>query len=168
MAGNWFSSHAKQQALRAVAQITAPIEAERDRAYRERAHLVAHFASLYPSHIGHADPDAPDWAVVTIETPTGQMSWHVAPADMDLFRHIQASDYNWRPWDGHTTDEKYERLQRLAATGGRPVHPDGTPYQCHEITDEGWEHCDCCGHWSKDWTPETPHQCPVPIRAARG
>ena len=40
-----------------------------DATYRERAHLVAHLAALHPSHIGHTDPAAPDWAVVTIETP---------------------------------------------------------------------------------------------------
>jgi hypothetical protein len=30
---------------------------------------------------------------------------------MDLFRHIHRSEIN--TWDGHSTDEKYERLRRL-------------------------------------------------------
>jgi hypothetical protein len=87
------------------------VEAERDGAYRERAHLVAHLASLYPSHIGLTDPNAPDWAVVTVETPTGQMTWHIAATDLGLFEHVERS---LDPvWDGHTTEQKYERLRQL-------------------------------------------------------
>lgn len=84
-------------------------------AYRERAHLVAHLAALHPSHIGHTDPSAPEWAVVIVETPAGQLSWHVAPDDMDLFAHVQQTNRICRGWDGHTTEEKYERLRRLTA-----------------------------------------------------
>lgn len=82
-----------------------------DGVYRERAHLVAHLATIYPSTIGYHDPTEPDWAVVIVDTPSGQMSWHVAPDDMDLFRHVHRSEIN--TWDGHSTDEKYERLRRL-------------------------------------------------------
>lgn len=79
-----------------------------DPVYRERAHLVAHLAALYPATIGYHDPNEPDWAVVIIDLPTGQVSWHVAPADMDLFETVRRSEIN--TWDGHTTDEKYARL----------------------------------------------------------
>lgn len=82
-----------------------------DAVYRERAHLVAHLATVYPSTIGPHDPNWPEWSVVIIDTPTGQMSWHVAPTDLDLFRHVATSTIN--TWDGHTTEEKYERLRRL-------------------------------------------------------
>ncbi|TXS78664.1 hypothetical protein [Streptomyces sp. sk2.1] len=81
-----------------------------DATYRERAHLVAHLAALHPSHIGHTDPAAPDWAVVTIETPAGQMTWHIAERDMDLFTHVQPTNRICRGWDGHTTAEKYQRM----------------------------------------------------------
>jgi hypothetical protein len=84
-----------------------------DATYRERAHLVAHLAALHPSHIGHTDPAAPDWAVVTIETPAGQMTWHIAERDMDLFAHVQPTNRICRGWDGHTTDEKYQRMRDL-------------------------------------------------------
>lgn len=87
--------------------------AERDAAYRERAQLVAHLASLYPSQIAYTDPEAPDWAVVTVESPTGQMSWHVAPRDMDLFEHVERQNGLVLPWDGHSTEQKYERLWQL-------------------------------------------------------
>jgi FtsP/CotA-like multicopper oxidase with cupredoxin domain len=89
-----------------------------DSVYRERAHLVAHLAALYPSVIGYNDPNEPDWAVVFVKTPEGQLSWHVAPDDMDLFTHVAFGNLISRQvvtWDGHTTEEKYARLDRLTA-----------------------------------------------------
>lgn len=77
--------------------------------YRERAHLVALLAADYPSTIGYHDPAEPDWAVVAVDLPAGQASWHIAPSDMDLFEHVRRSDIN--TWDGHTTDEKYRRVR---------------------------------------------------------
>lgn len=82
-----------------------------DSVYRERAYLVAYLASIHPSTIGYHDPAEPDWAVVIIDLPTGQASWHVAPDDMDLFGHVAISSVN--TWDGHSTEVKYERLRKL-------------------------------------------------------
>lgn len=84
-----------------------------DSVYRERAHLVAHLAAIYPSVIGYNDPSEPDWAVVYVKSPEGQLSWHVSPDDMDLFGHVQRGDVI--TWDGHSTEEKYARLDRLTA-----------------------------------------------------
>lgn len=86
-----------------------------DAVYRERAELVAHLAATYPSHIGFSDADEPMWAVVVVETPTGQMSWHVAPGDRELFRHVRDTTPEDTPWDGHSNDEKYSRLRQLTA-----------------------------------------------------
>ena len=85
--------------------------------YRERHHLIAHVAALYPSvMVLNADPAEPDWPVLYITLPTGQVSWHIAPADMDLFRHVPVGAARW---DGHDVTEKYRRLdehtQRLTA-----------------------------------------------------
>lgn len=93
-------------------------------AYRERAQLVALLAALYPSHIGYNDPNEPEWAVVTIEVATGQLTWHVAPDDMPLFSHVQRTTRICRGWDGHTTEEKYERIRGLIAEieDGRERH----------------------------------------------
>ena len=88
-----------------------------DSVYRERARLVAHLATIYPSTIGYTDPSEPDWAVVYVNGPEGQMGWHVAPDDMDLFGHVQRDDT--ATWDGHATDEKYERLRRLTEGASR-------------------------------------------------
>jgi hypothetical protein len=41
---------------------------------------------------------------------SGQMSWHVAQADIELFGHLRIGNAEW---DGHTTEQKYERLAEL-------------------------------------------------------
>jgi hypothetical protein len=86
-----------------------------DDVYRERARLVANLAARYPSHMGFTDPSEPDWAVVVIQTPEGQMSWHVATGDRELFRHVRRTRPTDKPWDGHTTEQKYTRLAQLTA-----------------------------------------------------
>lgn len=43
------------------------------------------------------DPAEPEWPVIYIELPTGQVSWH-------LPQHPVA-------WDGHDTEEKYRRCR---------------------------------------------------------
>lgn len=47
------------------------------------------------------DPAEPEWPVMYFELPTGQVSWH-------LPQHP-------KPWDGHTTDEKYARVEAFRA-----------------------------------------------------
>lgn len=89
---------------------------ELDSVYRERNQIAAGLAHLVMvaggnAWIGH-DPSEPDWPVLFIELPTGQVSWHFAPTDVDLLEGIPTSE---RPWDGHTTEEKYQRLQALRA-----------------------------------------------------
>ncbi len=93
-----------------------------DPVYRERAHLVAHLAAVYRSALVYgADPEYPDWPIVFIHTGAGQLSWHISPEDEDLFGHVEVSVHPnepaWARWDGHSTDEKYERLQGLNKKG---------------------------------------------------
>lgn len=99
--------------------------------YRERAHLVAYLAAVYPSHVGYTDGRELDWVVATIRTPTGQMCWHISPDDMDLFDRVPWVSPTWAMrWDGHTTEEKYQRLRELTeqrAAGAlwrRKLHPE--------------------------------------------
>lgn len=85
--------------------------------YRERHHVVAHLAAIYPSvMVLNADPDEPDWPVLFIDLPTGQVSWHINPADMDLFRHVPIGTAEW---DGHDVIEKYRRLDEHTANLAR-------------------------------------------------
>lgn len=97
-----------------------------DGVYRERNRLVAMLARYAnSSHSGWArwfssigrhqpDPDPhwdPEWLnVVFINTPEGQLSWHIHEHDLSLFDDLPRCDFKW---DGHTTEEKYERLARL-------------------------------------------------------
>jgi hypothetical protein len=46
------------------------------------------------------DPTEPDWPVLYIELPTGQVSWHLAK--------------HQKKYDGHSTAEKYNRITRWA------------------------------------------------------
>lgn len=100
--------------LRAAADELAP-DPVLTGAYRERAHLVAYLASQHPAVIAYSDPNTPDWPVVTITTPAGQLSWHISPDDLDLFGHVPhvVADDPRAQWDGHDTPTKYERLAAL-------------------------------------------------------
>jgi hypothetical protein len=84
---------------------------ELDEVYRERNAVVAALIRVgrYPSFLVPA-PDAEGWWIVYAETPEGQVSWHVAASDLDLFWGVPAA---YAKWDGHDTDEKYRRLELL-------------------------------------------------------
>jgi len=67
----------------------------------------------YPCGV-RIDATQPEWPVMFIQLPNGQVSWH-------LPQHPQA-------WDGHDTAEKYRRCREYA--GNRPTRdgagePDG-------------------------------------------
>jgi hypothetical protein len=85
--------------------------------YRDRAHLLPLLAALFPAVMSMdvADQERPD--VLYLDTPRGQLSWHIDPADLPLFDGIErvAPTDPRAQWDGHTTDEKNERLRQLAA-----------------------------------------------------
>lgn len=81
--------------------------------YNERDRLVALISSLYPSHLARHEGEDwdDDWRnVVYIDTPEGQLSWHIANKEVPLFGHLITGENNW---DGHTTEEKYNRIERL-------------------------------------------------------
>ena len=89
-----------QQARRDYERRRADWEAARDD-YDRRYDLIidAIFLSrLVGYKVGFRfDPSNPDWPVVVIELPTGQVSWHM-PEHPNI-------------WDGHTTEEKFERIE---------------------------------------------------------
>jgi hypothetical protein len=91
-----------------------------DQVYTERAQLVAFLTTVYPAHIS-PDPEGSDWDYVFVDTPTGQMSWQFSPADQHFVKGL--ASYS-ETWDGHTTEEKYERLDRLVD---------------HRVAHEKWE-----------------------------
>lgn len=102
--------------------------AEERALYRERAHLVALLASTWPAVL-RIDPTSPPpaAAVLYLTTPRGQLSWHIAANDLDLFGHVDAADPDQPdPWDGHSTAAKYQRIRDLTALlateEGPPIH----------------------------------------------
>jgi hypothetical protein len=100
----------------------AAAEAAAAPVYRERARLVAFLAACYGCTVAYGE-DGDEWPVVFIETPAGQMSWHISERDADLFcRLAPCVTVAVAHWDGHTTEAKYERLAEMAGrihqTGG--------------------------------------------------
>lgn len=92
-----------------------PGDTTRDGVYRERTHLVAHLARVHPSVLAYNDPNEPDWPVLYIDSPVGQLSWRISPDDLDLVADVPVvpGDDSRAQWDQHSTDEKYRRLDRL-------------------------------------------------------
>jgi len=98
-----------------------------DEVYGERNQLVAavaRFALNKPGafwfaglgkHQPEGDPNwDPEWTnVVFVDSPGGQLSWHVHDRDLPLFDGLPAY---LTAWDGHTTEEKYARLAKVVKT----------------------------------------------------
>ena len=96
------------------------LEEEKDQAYRERNHLVAALARLYPSGIKRTDiPDwSPDWhGCVYIDLPSGQISYHYHDSQAWLFERLPTYEGEW---DGHNKETVHQRLGAL----GSPIAPD--------------------------------------------
>lgn len=132
--GHW--ANAKRKVFETLDRLqTATME--RDTAYVERTRLIAlvaafcHQAGL-PVGLGQHDPDDakwdPEWrTIVFVEIPDGiggsfQASWHIGDRDRELVAYLPKYD---KPWDGHTTREKYLRIaaaaERLATGTGETV-----------------------------------------------
>lgn len=90
----------------------------KNEAYAERNKLVCVLSKIFPAWLGRHEETDLNWGkewfnIVYIQMPTGQVSWHIHEDLMPLFAHLEL-DLS-KKWDGHTTDEKYERL--IAYTG---------------------------------------------------
>jgi hypothetical protein len=90
-------------------------------AYAERnlvAQLAAYFAADgdWPVWWG-VDPAEPEWPVLYIEGPTGQLSWHLPKAEAigtypDFGGHFAPPGPEW---DGHSTETKDDRIRAALA-----------------------------------------------------
>lgn len=79
---------------------TLTLIAQHDTDYPIRYELVFRaiplaLAAGYPAGVA-LDPVEPDWPVVYIELPDGQVSWHMPAHPVEF--------------DGHSTEEKYRRI----------------------------------------------------------
>jgi hypothetical protein len=96
------------------------LRAAKDAAYRERDHLVCALSKVFPSYLArHPESDTSwenDWRwIVFVELPAGQASWHIHDSERAWFDHLEVRADG--KWDGHTTEQKYERLAALRQRG---------------------------------------------------
>lgn len=86
-----------------------------DAVYAERNKLVCALSKIFPAWLGLHEEDKnwqKEWMnIVYIQLPTGQVSWHFHEDLLPLFAHLEYD--NTEKWDGHTTEEKYERLLEI-------------------------------------------------------
>ena len=102
-----------QAELERVRGELAKMRERKDGAYLERNRVVAALASCFPSGISRTAIEGwhDDWhGCVYIDLPTGQVSWHYHDSHAHLFAHLPPYT---KQWDGHTTEEKYERVALL-------------------------------------------------------
>lgn len=98
----------------------AAAEAATNGAYSERNKLVVALSKLFSASIETPDVVEDGWNwVVIIDLPTGQVSWHIHDDEIPQFAHL--APHQGRAWDGHTAEEKYQRLK------GLPVGQLGDP-----------------------------------------
>jgi len=112
----------------------AEMEARKDAAYLERNQVVAALAKCFPSGVARTAIEgwSEDWhGCVYIDLPTGQASWHFHDSQAYLFAGLPPYT---KPWDGHDTPTKYERLAALAVRE-EPVAP-GTRTLYDELGEE--------------------------------
>ena len=106
----------KDDLIRWAKDYAREAEKAKDGAYEERNFLAAALAKIYPSYT-YLDPSEPDWPILYVDLPTGQVSWHVPFNFWEKYLG-KLNVVGANPWDGHTTEEKYERLQALAPKEG--------------------------------------------------
>ena len=87
--------------IRSLAAERDALKAKVDGVYSERNRLAAAFARIalaagFKAGKG-VDPDETKWPVVYVETPNGQVSWHIASRDADILKGLP--DYEGQ-WDG--------------------------------------------------------------------
>lgn len=92
--------------------------AQKDGAYAERDKclvLIARMAQELGYKVGiglHVDKPGEDWDadwrnILFIDLPAGQVSWHIHASEAQWFYFVGAYG---GVWDGHTTEEKYQRV----------------------------------------------------------
>ena len=95
--------------------------AAKNNAYSERNKLVAALTKIFEfdsSIEDHEMVEGQEWddewrKVVYINLPSGQVSWHIHASEEPMFAHLQSKGTKW---DGHTTEEKYERVAAIDVT----------------------------------------------------
>ena len=101
------------------------IKKAKDVAYWERNQLVLLLTKVFPSYLGkHSEADKEwenDWRnIVFVNSLQGQLSWHIHDSELEYFKDLPTAkqvafykniDIKTLEWDGHTTEDKYNRLR---------------------------------------------------------
>lgn len=100
------------------AEQIASLTQQKDQAYQERDKclvLMAKMAQELGLNVGiglHVDEPGQEWEsdwrnILFIDLPAGQVSWHIHNSEAHWFYFVGSY---CKPWDGHTTEEKYQRV----------------------------------------------------------
>jgi len=79
--------------------------------------LIYHMARTLGFNYGlrQSSDFEPGWQnCVMIDLPTGQISWHIKDSEEDWFSEDRMMRAYTGEWDGHTTEEKYQRVLAFA------------------------------------------------------
>ncbi|MFD7161259.1 DUF4326 domain-containing protein [Kribbella sp. NPDC059898] len=136
--------------------------------YAERAQLVALVSACFwaARAVDPGEPMCPD--VIYLETPQGQLSWHLAAVDVErFFRHVELVDegHERAQWDGHSTTEKYRRIseltQQLAAKQREAdENQAGATMILPRLNPTDWEHINEALTWLKVSVRDDPDGWP--------
>lgn len=100
---------------------------EKNSAFAERNLLVAALSKRFPGGLARHENDGRTLFlrdVVYLDLPTGQVSWHLLPSQLEWFRHMGPYE---REWDGHDKREVYSRLQALQPDVSPAPAPEQAP-----------------------------------------
>lgn len=91
-------------------------ESIKDNAYAERNKLLALVCRMaieldFPVELWR-HPDSEEWEddwrnIVALLLPAGQCTWHIHDSELPMFEFLPKGENRW---DGHTTEEKYQRV----------------------------------------------------------
>lgn len=91
------------------------LQAQLDGAHRETARLLALLAAITKDTVLTiaSDIEEPGWYLLHLPMAGFIHTWHISPSDAELFHHVplvSQSDERAK-YDGHTTEQKYDRIQ---------------------------------------------------------
>lgn len=91
----------------------------------ERAIIISLLTYFVPAVLSPRVTDESGWDrgegwVVYLSLPTGQVSWHIRDDHKSWFDHLKVVNIN--PWDGHDTEEKWNRICSIIKSMSKSKH----------------------------------------------
>lgn len=166
----WWNAEECTEEIYEIIQQVQALERQKNDAYHERDKLVAALSKMFPASL-ERHPAEEEWEddwrwIVFVELPTGQATWHIHDSELPMFKHLLRE--TGLRWDGHTTDEKYQRLAALEPRyktiehfrEGQQVQWQGDWWLLEKIEPYGDDYLLCLDRK----TPFGSHYCPVSLR----